>query len=78
MRGTAVGIVRASKSDAFAVGSFATGSLGWTELAIAKDKDLQKVDVPQNGSVTDALGVLGKTIPRRSPPQTITSILSTT
>lgn len=60
MRGAAIGVIKASKSDAFPVGSYATGTAGWTELAIMKSKDLQKTEVPKNGKVTDALGVLGK------------------
>ena len=60
MRGVAIGIVKASKSDSFPVGSYATGPVGWTELAVVHAKDLQRVDVPKNGTVTDALGVLGK------------------
>ncbi|KAI4172527.1 MAG: hypothetical protein LQ346_008591 [Caloplaca aetnensis] len=61
MRGAAIGVVKASKSDAFPVGSYATGIVGWTELAIVNSKQLEKVDIPENGRVTDALGVLGMT-----------------
>ena len=60
MRGAAIGVIKASKSDAFPVGSYATGTVGWTELAVVKGKHLEKVDIPKNGRVTDALGVLGK------------------
>ena len=60
MRGAAIGVIKASKSDAFPVGSYATGTVGWTELAVVKVKQLEKVDIPKNGKVTDALGVLGK------------------
>lgn len=63
MRGAAVGVVKASKSDAFPVGSYATGTVGWTELAVMPSKQLEKVDIPRNGKITDALGVLGKTKP---------------
>lgn len=59
MRGIAVGEVIASKSKTYAVGSHAIGMSGWTELAIIKDKDLQKINIPKNGQLTDALGVLG-------------------
>lgn len=62
MRGAAIGVVKASKSDAFPVGSYATGTVGWTELAIVNSKHLEKVDIPENGRVTDALGVHGKSI----------------
>ncbi|KAL8958438.1 MAG: hypothetical protein Q9193_004508, partial [Seirophora villosa] len=61
MRGAAVGVVKASKSDAFPVGSYATGTVGWTELAVMPSKQLEKVDIPRNGKITDALGVLGLT-----------------
>ena len=59
MRGAAVGIIRASKSAVFPVGSFATGTVGWTEWAVVQAKSLKRVDVPRDGKVTDALGVLG-------------------
>lgn len=61
MRGAAIGAITASKSDDFPVGSYATGASGWTELAVMKSKDLQRVDFPKNGKITDTLGVLGKT-----------------
>jgi NADPH-dependent curcumin reductase CurA len=60
MRGLAVGVVTASKSANFPVGTTATGNVGWTEVAVAKEKELEKVEVPRNGKMTDALGVLGK------------------
>jgi NADPH-dependent curcumin reductase CurA len=60
MRGSAVGVIVASKSKEFPVGAYALGSPGWTELAIVKQKHLEKIDVPSNGKVTDALGVLGR------------------
>lgn len=60
MRGAAIGFVKASKSANFPVGTYCTGTVGWRELAIIDTKDLQKVEVPANGKVTDALGVLGK------------------
>ncbi|KAL8705962.1 MAG: hypothetical protein Q9201_000956 [Fulgogasparrea decipioides] len=61
MRGAAIGLIQASKSDAFPVGSYTTGTVGWTELAVVNEKALQRIDVPKNGKVTDALGVLGTT-----------------
>ncbi|KAF2665739.1 NADP-dependent leukotriene B4 12-hydroxydehydrogenase [Microthyrium microscopicum] len=61
MRGGAVGIVRASKSAKFPVGTYATGTVGWTELAVVKEKELEKTEIVKNGKVTDALGVLGMT-----------------
>lgn len=63
MRGGVVGKVIASKSSSFPVGSHVTASIGWTELAIVDDKDpgLNLAQIPENGRVTDALGVLGIT-----------------
>jgi NADPH-dependent curcumin reductase CurA len=60
MRGAAVGVIAASKSSKFPVGSYAHAQPGWTELAVIKEKHLEKIDVPKNGKVTDTLGVLGK------------------
>jgi NADPH-dependent curcumin reductase CurA len=59
MRGIAVGRVLESKSSKFPVGTYATAGVGWTELAIVKEKNLERVDVPEGGKVTDTLGVLG-------------------
>jgi NADPH-dependent curcumin reductase CurA len=59
MRGSAIGVVKASKSAKFPVGSYAIANIGWTELAIANEKTLENIEVPKNGKVTDALGVLG-------------------
>ncbi|KAL8871901.1 MAG: hypothetical protein Q9174_002370 [Haloplaca sp. 1 TL-2023] len=61
MRGACIGIIKASKSPAFPIGSYATGTVGWTEYAIANEKDLEKIEIPKDGRVTDALGVLGMT-----------------
>ena len=66
MRGGAIGVIKASKSDDFPVGSIATGTPGWTELAVVRSKELESVEVPKNGRITDALGVFGKTSPPRS------------
>lgn len=60
MRGNAVGVIRASKSQALPVGSHAVGTAGWTEYAVMKGKDLERIIVPENGRVTDSLGVLGE------------------
>jgi NADPH-dependent curcumin reductase CurA len=60
MRGSTIGIIKASKSDAFAVGSFAVGYIGWRELAVVKATQLQPANIPTNGKLTDLLGVLGK------------------
>ena len=63
MRGACIGMIKASKSSTFPIGSYATGTIGWTEYAIVNEKDLEKIEIPQDGRVTDALGVLGKVIP---------------
>lgn len=59
MRGHAVGVVRESKDPKFPKGSLAQGTVGWTELKVAKAKELQKVELPRGAKVTDVLGVLG-------------------
>jgi len=61
MRGGVIGRVVASKNSSFAPGAHVTANPGWTELAILEGKDLTLVEVPANGKVTDALGVLGIT-----------------
>lgn len=61
MRGAAISKVVASKSSKFSVGKYVTASAGWTELAIVDDKEAELLEVPENGKVTDALGVLGLT-----------------
>ncbi len=59
MRGAAIGKIVASKSGKFPVGTCVYCESGWTEMAVVKEKDLQKLEIPENGKVTDALGVLG-------------------
>lgn len=66
MRGAVVGKVVASKSAEFKVGEYCTASPGWTEYAILKESEVKKLDVPSNGKLTDALGVLGKFFFRNS------------
>lgn len=61
MRGMVIGRVVASTSSKFDKGAYVTTVSGWTELAIVNAKDATKLDVPKNGKVTDALGVLGGT-----------------
>ncbi|KAF9735685.1 hypothetical protein PMIN06_006784 [Paraphaeosphaeria minitans] len=61
MRGAAIGIVLASKSEKFPVGTYASGTVGWTEYAVVKDKLLQALDLPEGAVPTDALSVLGMT-----------------
>ena len=66
MRGAAIGVIKVSKSDDFPIGSYATGAAGWAELAVMKSKELERVDIPKNGRITDTLGVLGETSPLQS------------
>lgn len=61
MRGQTIGKVVASKSSKFEKGNYVTTYSGWTELAIQPAKDVTLLEVPSNGKVTDALGVLGTT-----------------
>ncbi|MCJ1476721.1 hypothetical protein MMC13_005389 [Lambiella insularis] len=61
MRGAAIGKVKLSKSSKLPVGSYVYAGMGWTELAVMAEKDCKKLDVPQDGKITDALGVLGMT-----------------
>lgn len=61
MRGVSIGKVIASKSSKFNVGDYASGITGWKEVAIMASKDLTPIELPPNGKLTDALGVLGMT-----------------
>lgn len=56
--GAAVGKVIDSNSDEFAVGDYATGSLGWQEYAVAPADGLRRVD-PAKAPLSAYLGVLG-------------------
>jgi len=60
MRGGAIGTIKASKDPNFPVGSYASGLVGWSELAVVKGKNLEKVHVPKGGRLTDSMAVLGK------------------
>ena len=61
MRGAVIARVVASKSSKYEVGCHIYALCGWREQAIVEDKDgdVQKLDVPKGGRLTDALGVLG-------------------
>ncbi|KAL6251806.1 hypothetical protein RBB50_002016 [Rhinocladiella similis] len=61
MRGYAVGTVKESKNPSFPVGSYAAGSVGWTELKVCEAKELQKAALPRGAHLTDTLSVLGLT-----------------
>ncbi|KAI4174166.1 MAG: hypothetical protein LQ343_002501 [Gyalolechia ehrenbergii] len=61
MRGASVGIITASNSSNYPVGTYVTATAGWSEYVVLQEKDLQRVEIPKNGRVTDTLGVLGMT-----------------
>ncbi|KAF2133052.1 NADP-dependent leukotriene B4 12-hydroxydehydrogenase [Dothidotthia symphoricarpi CBS 119687] len=61
MRGNGIGIIIASKSSKFPVGSYALGMCGWSEYAVLQEKFLESLDLPSGAVPTDALGVLGMT-----------------
>ena len=61
MRGIVIGKIVASKSSSFSVGDYVTCTPGWTELSIQDAKAVTLLEVPPNGRVTDALGLLGGT-----------------
>ena len=61
MRGITISRVVASKSSSFSAGQHVTCLQGWSELAILPAKDLTLIEIPTNGKLTDALGVLGGT-----------------
>ncbi|OWO97917.1 hypothetical protein B2J93_4486 [Marssonina coronariae] len=61
MRGAVIGKITASKSSKFGPGDYVTVTAGWTEVAIVDEKEVTRLEVPENTMVTDALGVLGMT-----------------
>ncbi|KAF2705338.1 NADP-dependent leukotriene B4 12-hydroxydehydrogenase [Pleomassaria siparia CBS 279.74] len=61
MRGAGIGIVKASKSQKFPIGTYVSGMCGWSEYAVLKEKDLESLDLPEGAVLTDSLGVLGMT-----------------
>ncbi|KAF2105391.1 NADP-dependent leukotriene B4 12-hydroxydehydrogenase [Lophiotrema nucula] len=61
MRGYGIGIVKASKSSKFPVGTYASGMCGWSEYVVLKDKHLESLDLPEGAVPTDVLSVLGMT-----------------
>jgi NADPH-dependent curcumin reductase CurA len=61
MRGFVIGKIVASKSPSFSPGNYVTCSPGWTELSIQDAKAVTLLEVPPNGRLTDALGLLGGT-----------------
>ncbi|KAI0424521.1 NAD(P)-binding protein [Xylaria sp. FL1042] len=61
MRGGTISRVIASKNPNAKEGDIVTAMIGWTEVAIAGEKEFQKLEVPKGGRITDLLGVLGLT-----------------
>jgi hypothetical protein len=66
MRGISIGKVVASKAPSFSVGDYASVMSGWTELSVAAadgsdGRRLTKINTPENGRITDSMGVLGMT-----------------
>lgn len=59
MRGYGIGIVKASKSTKFPVGTYASGTCGWNEYTVMKEKHLELLDLPKGAVPTDTLGALG-------------------
>ncbi|KAI0096884.1 hypothetical protein GGR51DRAFT_490893 [Nemania sp. FL0031] len=61
MRGGTICRVAASKTPKAKEGDIVTANAGWTEVVIAGEKDIQKLEIPEGGQITDLLGVLGGT-----------------
>lgn len=59
MRGITLSRVLASKNPNVKEGDIVNASIGWTEVAVAGEKEFQKLEVPKGGQITDLLGVLG-------------------
>jgi NADPH-dependent curcumin reductase CurA len=61
MRGGVIGKIVVSKSAKYPKETYVYAPSGWTELAVFDDgnKDIIKVELPKEGRLTDALGVLG-------------------
>ncbi|RYC66079.1 hypothetical protein CHU98_g167 [Xylaria longipes] len=63
MRGGTISRVLASKNPNVKEGDLVTATIGWTEVAIASEKEFHKVEVPKGGQITDLLGILGTPCP---------------
>ena len=61
MRGSGIGLIVASKSKKFPVGTYATSMCGWSEYSVLNEKHVESLDLPEGAVPTDALGVLGMT-----------------
>ncbi|KAI0148665.1 NAD(P)-binding protein [Xylariaceae sp. FL1272] len=61
MRGGTVSRVLASKSPKAKEGDIVVTTTGWTEVAIADEKNFEVHEIPGGGKITDLQGVLGLT-----------------
>lgn len=61
MRGSGIGMIVASRSKKFPVGTYASGMCGWSEYAVLKEQDVELLDLPNGAVPTDSLGALGMT-----------------
>ncbi|KAI1363607.1 hypothetical protein F5Y08DRAFT_340432 [Xylaria arbuscula] len=61
MRGGTLSRVVATKSPKVKEGDIVNAAIGWTEYKIVGEKDVEKLEVPKGGQITDLLGVLGLT-----------------
>jgi len=60
MRAIGLGVVvQAGNESAFKEGDIVTGSFGWTEFAVMKDKALQELKPPPGSTALDFLNTLG-------------------
>lgn len=59
MRGGTLSRVVASKSPNAKEGDIVNAAIGWTEYKIVSDKEIEKLEVPKGGQITDLIGVLG-------------------
>ncbi|KAI1291327.1 hypothetical protein F5Y03DRAFT_377040 [Xylaria venustula] len=61
MRGGTISRVLASKTSKAKEGDIVSAMIGWTEVAVTNEREIEKLEVPKGGRITDFLGVLGLT-----------------
>ncbi|SMQ49976.1 unnamed protein product [Zymoseptoria tritici ST99CH_3D7] len=61
MRGNGVGKILASRSSKFYEGEIVSAMCGWSEVAVLKEDQVEKLNLPFNATMTDSLGALGMT-----------------
>lgn len=61
MRGAVIARVVASQCGKYGVGDYVYAGCGWREQAVVEEGDgeVERLEVPEGGRLTDALGVLG-------------------